>query len=401
LLDRLPTAVDLPALTSLRFFAAAMIFAFHLREYAPSEAAVAWGPATYHGVSFFFVLSGFVLTHVYAGREVSRRQFYLARIARIVPLHLATLLLLLAVIPLPYAVGQNIGFATAALALVLKIAMLDAWVPIRAVLQSWNNVSWSISAEMAFYVAFPFLLADMTRRPLATLAAAAAVSLAVFAFGAALLPTTDPARDVPTLFHLGSCFPLARGFEFALGMATCLAWTRWVQPARLPVAAWTAIEAAALAGAALWLAVCVPPLVNGTTGALFVWLRACGSCFVFAALILALAGGQGGIGRVLSRRPLVALGEASFAFYMVHMIVMRGLRFHLGSSPGVVSALALSLAAAFLLHHAIEIPMRRRVLARRASAPAATHSRHSRASGNPGAGPRALPLGPRFRGDDS
>jgi len=358
-----PPAADLPALTSLRFFAAGMIFVFHLREYSPSDWAVAIGPAMYHGVSFFFVLSGFVLTHVYAGRDFSWRRFYLARVARIAPLHLATLALLLAAIPMPYAVGQKLGFADAALAFALKAAMLDAWVPTRAVLQSWNNVSWSISAEMAFYAAFPLLLAAMTRRPAATLAAVAALTFAVFAAGAAMLPVTDPGRDVPSLFHLGSCFPLARGFEFALGMATSLAWRRWIQPAQLPFALWTAIEAAALTSAALWLFLCVPPLVTGASGALFVWLRACGSCFVFAALLLALAAGRGGLGGVLALRPLVALGEASFAFYMVHMIVMRALRFHFGSGPGILAALSLSLAGAFLLHYAVEIPMRRRILA--------------------------------------
>jgi peptidoglycan/LPS O-acetylase OafA/YrhL len=358
-----PPAADLPALTSLRFFAAGMIFVFHLREYAPSDWSVAIGPAMYHGVSFFVVLSGFVLTHVYAGRNFSWRRFYLARVARIAPLHLATLALLLAAIPMPYAVGQKLGVGEAALALALKVFMLDAWVPTRAVLQSWNNVSWSISAEMAFYAAFPLLLAAMTRRPAATLAAVAALTLAVFAAGAALLPVTDPGRSVPSLFHLGSCSPLARGFEFALGMATSLAWRRWVEPARLPFMIWTAIEAAALTSAALWLFLCVPPLVTGSSGALFVWLRACGSCFVFAALLLALAAGRGGVGRVLALRPLVALGEASFAFYMVHMIVMRALRFHFGSGPGIAAALALSLAGAFLLHYAVEIPMRRRILA--------------------------------------
>ena len=358
-----PPAADLPALTSLRFFAAGMIFVFHLREYSPSDWAVAIGPAMYHGVSFFFVLSGFVLTHVYAGRDFSWRRFYFARVARIAPLHLATLALLLAAIPMPYAVGQKLGFADAALAFALKAAMLDAWVPTRAVLQSWNNVSWSISAEMAFYAAFPLLLVAMTRRPAATLAAVAALTFAVFAAGAAMLPVTDPGRDVPSLFHLGSCFPLARGFEFALGMATSLAWRRWIQPAQLPFALWTAIEAAALTSAALWLFLCVPPLVTGASGALFVWLRACGSCFVFAALLLALAAGRGGLGGVLALRPLVALGEASFAFYMVHMIVMRALRFHFGSGPGILAALSLSLAGAFLLHYAVEIPMRRRILA--------------------------------------
>ena len=246
-----PPAADLPALTSLRFLAAGMIFVFHLREYAPSAWAVAIGPATYHGVSFFFVLSGFVLTHVYGGREVSVGRFWLARFARIAPLHLATLLLLVAVIPLPYAVGQRLAFGEATLALALKTAMLDAWVPIRAIQQSWNNVSWSISAEMAFYAAFPFLLAAMLRRPLAVLAAVAAVSLAVFLLGAAWLPVADPGRDVPSL--LPSRLLLAAGARLRIrarhGDLPRLA---ALGPAGAPhLAVWTAIEAAALSGAVL------------------------------------------------------------------------------------------------------------------------------------------------------
>ncbi len=79
------------------------------------------------------------------GANSRSARFYLARFARIAPLHLATLVLLLGVIPLPYAVGQKLSFGASALSLVLKVAMLDAWVPTRAVLQSWNNVSWSIS----------------------------------------------------------------------------------------------------------------------------------------------------------------------------------------------------------------------------------------------------------------
>ena len=59
-----PAPEDLAALTSLRFAAAAMIFVFHLREFASTPLIIALGPAMYHGVSFFFVLSGFVLTHV-------------------------------------------------------------------------------------------------------------------------------------------------------------------------------------------------------------------------------------------------------------------------------------------------------------------------------------------------
>jgi peptidoglycan/LPS O-acetylase OafA/YrhL len=102
--------------------------------------------------------------------------------------------------------------------------------------------------------------------------------------------------------------------------------------------------------------------VRGSTGAVFVWLHASGSCGVFAVLLAALAKGEGRLGRALAWRPFVALGEASFAFYLVHVMVMRTLRFDFGHGPGTLIALALSLGLAFLLLEAVEKPMRRRVL---------------------------------------
>jgi peptidoglycan/LPS O-acetylase OafA/YrhL len=372
--------VDLPVLTSLRFVAAAMIFAFHLREFSPSPWLYWIAPGMFNGVSFFFVLSGFVLTHAYGGGRASWRDFYLARIARIAPLHLFCLFLLLLALPLPVARGQNLGPAASVASFFLKATMLDSWAPMRGVLSSWNSVSWSISVEMAFYACFPLLLFGMTRRPLLTLGAAAAVSFGVLAAAvAAGAQVFVPDRDAITLVNLGSFFPPARVFEFALGMATCLAWRRWILPARLPVAAWTIIEAAALAGAGVWLLLAIPALVAHASGVEFVWLRASGSCGVFALLLAALAKGEGRIGRGLARRPFVALGEASFAFYLVHVIVMRTLRFDFGEGPGTMSALALSLGLAFLLHEAVEKPMRRRVLSLAQPRPALARAMATRA----------------------
>ncbi len=69
---------------------------------------------------------------------------------------------------------------------------------------------------------------------------------------------------------------------------------------------------------------------------------------------------------MLALRPLVALGEASFAFYMVHMIVMRALRFHFGAAPGVaVRARLVAGAAPSCCTTRVEIPMRRRLLGAR------------------------------------
>ena len=127
---------------------------------------------------------------------------------------------------------------------------------------------------------------------------------------------------------------------------------------------------AALGVTALWLAFAVPALVSHTQGVVFIWLRAAGSCFLFAPLLVALAGGRGLVGRALSKPLFVKLGEVSFAFYLVHVIVMRVFQFHFGAT-GVWAPLALSLGLAFGLHEGVEIPMRRRLLARAsAGAPA-------------------------------
>jgi peptidoglycan/LPS O-acetylase OafA/YrhL len=87
--ETLPPA-DLKALTSLRFFAAFMIFMFHLQNYDATPWLQAIGGSMRHGVSFFFVLSGFILTHVYSSREkLDPRMFFLSRFARLYPTVLA------------------------------------------------------------------------------------------------------------------------------------------------------------------------------------------------------------------------------------------------------------------------------------------------------------------------
>ena len=84
------SAVRLDALTGLRWWAAFMVFLFHMRVFAPLPGPLAAVfDQGYLGVTFFFVLSGFVLT--WAIRPGSRtRDFYQSRFARIYPLYLAT-----------------------------------------------------------------------------------------------------------------------------------------------------------------------------------------------------------------------------------------------------------------------------------------------------------------------
>lgn len=92
----------LPSLTSLRFFAALLVVLHHM----PGEPFV----EGYVGVTFFFILSGFILSHSYAERlgdgSCSASDFWIARVARVYPLHVVTLLL-----AVPEALAMSEGWA--------------------------------------------------------------------------------------------------------------------------------------------------------------------------------------------------------------------------------------------------------------------------------------------------
>lgn len=83
--DARPAVQHLAALTALRFPAALAILIHHCNGVFWPAAEL--GPLD-AGVSFFFVLSGYILTHVYGGRVIgpnALRRFHVARIARIWP----------------------------------------------------------------------------------------------------------------------------------------------------------------------------------------------------------------------------------------------------------------------------------------------------------------------------
>ena len=84
------TRKDIAALTSLRGIAALTVLIFHTNT---------WNFRGYLGVDLFFLLSGFVLAYVYGQMELSRQtycSFLKARLARVYPVHLLILVLILA-----------------------------------------------------------------------------------------------------------------------------------------------------------------------------------------------------------------------------------------------------------------------------------------------------------------
>jgi peptidoglycan/LPS O-acetylase OafA/YrhL len=349
---------DLRPLTSLRFFAAFAIVLLHAKLYTKWHWLELFTLPLVHGVSFFFVLSGFILTHVYSARGgISHLGFIRLRIARLWPVHLITLLMVILFInPVTFA---GTGLFDRRLTLLANLLLIHAVYPFPSYLFAWNSVSWSISTEMFFYISFPSLLPRIQRFWPAILSTLLMLTVAVF--GILQLASVPLGSEDSNQFTISSATyanPLTRIFEFSLGMATWVLWDRHLRKNNYPATVWSIIELTTIAIAALWLIVLFEPtLARFPWPWLSLWFGVSGSCWLFALMIFVFAGGRGAIGRLLSRSPLVWMGEISFAIYMVHQILFKILNWNLGLESELVFFPAL-IAASAALHHLIEKPGR-------------------------------------------
>ncbi len=334
----------LPSLTGLRFLAALAVFGFHLNalglfDGGPAESAMGllFGPGAI-GVSFFFVLSGFVLTWSARPNDTAVSTWR-RRAARVFPNHVVTWSLA--------AVGLLLlgVHEVSPLTVLLGLLLVQAWVPVQDVYFAVNTPAWSLSCELAFYVAFPLLLRgiDAVRTrwlwPLAC-----ALVLVVLLVPVAALPLSAEAA-----YWLVYICPLTRVPEFALGMvmARIVRQGRWIGVGLLP--------AFALFLVAYFASAHLP----GTFG------YVAGTIVPLALLIPAAAVADVHGGRSPWRgRTWVRLGELSFAFYLVHHAVIRTLAEALEETdlPRPPAALAaavmflVSLGVAWLLHRLVERP---------------------------------------------
>ena len=149
----------LDALAGLRFVAAVVVATAHLPELShdPALGRVANRMLSegVYGLTFFFVLSGFVLAYGYLDRLAkptgpALRNYYIARVARIWPLHLLALGIALA-----FPTGPWTGNAGPLLA---NAFLVHSWMPSLEYIQSFNSVSWTLSLEAFFYLVFPLII---------------------------------------------------------------------------------------------------------------------------------------------------------------------------------------------------------------------------------------------------
>lgn len=286
---------DLRSLTALRFIAAMWVALFAFWPNLAGFAMPGFVARGYLGVELFFVLSGFILCHVYLAAAGEKRfsygGFLWARIARVYPLHLATLLGV-------GALGLGAGLAGMAIdsnvlsweSLPANLLMIHAWG--FAPHAGWNHPSWSISAEWFAYLTFPaFAFAAWRLRDRPWIALAGTLALAGLLYLVFPRLAGFPLTDATVRWGALRIVPC-----FAIGCALYLVYRRG--PIARP-GLWAAVFAVALimsASFGVWNAVTVA-LAGG--------------------LILALASLPNARAGWLASAPAVYLGEISYSVYMV------------------------------------------------------------------------------------
>jgi peptidoglycan/LPS O-acetylase OafA/YrhL len=239
-----------PGVRGVRFFAALLVVSYHLRWFDRDVT-----------VSFFFVLSGFILCF---SRIHECTDFYKRRFLRIYPMYLLGL-----VLGIPGMVYHFNGFG----GLILPPLLLQAWVPSCALI--WNGPGWSISCLAFFYLLMPLLV----RRPAAT---------GIFI---ALLPV---ALCLPGVY---SRLPIVNLPQFCVGVMGGLCFKKrarisWLIPAVTCIAVVIFVPLPQIA------------LHNGILAPLFLWL------------ILSLTEIKS------SPRWILLLGDSSYALLILHYPIM-------------------------------------------------------------------------------
>jgi peptidoglycan/LPS O-acetylase OafA/YrhL len=344
---------DIPVLTTLRFPAAFAIVLFHFLAYTPCPRWVWEGFSA--GVSFFYVLSGFILYYNYADLT-DRRFFWLARFARIWPVHLFTLVLVFCLLPF-YELD---GHASWEITLPANVLLLHAWFPFQGSVLSYNGVSWSLSVEAFFYFCFPWVLGFMkTRGPTLPLVISFVLALVI------VLATTIFASS--RSMFVWPFNPATRLFEFVLGMAACRWWMS-VRAAPRTIATWSGLEVLSLA-VSVGLVIGMPMLVHELDAAnpTAFWLGSEIAALGFAAMIWIFAHQAGAISRGLSSRACEWFGEVSFALYMCHQMILRWLNPKVmtdaqDAAVYFVPYFLLSLVVAAAIFHLVETPARHAIV---------------------------------------
>ncbi|BCJ43641.1 acyltransferase [Actinoplanes ianthinogenes] len=318
----LPKRLD--ALTSLRFFAALAVFAHHFTGlggktgFGRSPWIFPYSQMGAHGVTFFFVLSGFLMIWVFKPQEKAV-SFWWRRVGRIFPVHLVTLPL--AIYAFYIAAHADIHWGS----LLSAVFLVQGWFPGITPTLPGNPVTWTLSVELLFYALFPLIAPIVVRIRTRWLACASLAGLAaMWAINWYSVENFTPATASWVMRHPVLYLPV-----FLLGMTLALAIQRG---RRVPLHPIVPIGALALYTYGYYqVTLRVPKGVLREQ--LDYTLRP--TIALLAALIILSFVQREIVGRrgILNKTLLINLGLWSYSFYLIHHAVSRLSTYEWGRMP--------------------------------------------------------------------
>ncbi len=320
------------------------------------------------GVDLFFVLSGFLIAHHICGRyrrrdgRIDLGDYFVRRALRIVPAYYAVLLIAAAGLIPAYEfetryLGVRIGY---------HLLFLQDYLPANILVTFW-----SLGVEEKFYLLSPLLLMLVfrLRQPARQYAAIAGLALLPTLFRWLTLAATGGPLDYAAFFEEFRS-PFHMSFDgLAVGVLCALLYRdrarfAWANSRRIPAALFW------LGTVTLLALLMAAPLLDeiGLFDTVFLQtlLAASGG-----AMLLGLVLG-GGPGAWFRARWMLVLSRLAYSLYLVHYALMPGAYALLETMPGFAALsagvqfllvlpiyLVLSLAAALVLHYAVELPFLR------------------------------------------
>ena len=352
----------LPALTGIRTLLAFNIVLFHFTP--PYLGPIR--PFVEHGfvfVNVFFLISGFILSYNYfdRGASLNKRDFWLARFSRLYPVYLLVLIISFKMLEIEWHARSRTEFWQG---FILSPLLLQGWSPSLATF--WNTVAWTLSCEVAFYAAFPWLIRlPWPRKP-------SRLILLILVFWIINLgPSTiylllnpdhlaEPITRYTstTLIRFLKYTPIPYAATFLAGVAL----------SRLQLLA-TVTERQRLAIAAI--AVVLLGLFFYVVSPHIPYLVLHGGLLLplFAMLVFGLSGPHI-ISSIFAWEPLLLIGESSYCLYLLHFNVFILIhmyhipeRLHVATLDPWISYAAL-IALSIVVYRFVENPARRAILRR-------------------------------------
>lgn len=315
----------LESLTSLRFFAALYILLYHAR---PQFDILSFLPKEYEfpqGVTFFFILSGFILTYVYRdlSSKTERKAFLIKRLARLWPLHLFWLFAAILALPTSSLFEYKLNAGDYELALVSNFFLLQTWLANTQLGFSFNPPAWSIANELFFYAMFPIALGFFKSKQLLLKMLPVVVPVIAVVLFVGYAQVEHLPKKCYGLSQMSLIFtnPLVRILDFNLGMILAFIYFKTCHYFQKNSLLNSFIEIFLIVYVACTVAVTpfIRTILSNVSEPFAFWFSNSAIVWLpFSLLILFCAYGKGLVSNFLLKPSLIFLGEISFSLYLCH-----------------------------------------------------------------------------------